>query len=313
MAPRYEHVVLIVNPVAGGGRGSRVLSAVLPAFSAHGIHPVVHVTANGNEPRHVARAAAEDGADLVVAVGGDGHAAAVAEGLVGSNAVFAVMPAGSADDYARTLGMPRRDVPAAVSAILDGPVEAVDVMRVRTSTGERTFLNVIGTGFDAAVAAAAERITVFRGSGRYVLAILRVLPRFSAASLELTIDGVPHRQRAMMIAIANGPAYGGGMRVAPQASLTSGELEICIVGETSKVQFMRAFPRVFRGTHVDHPAVTMLRGREIEIVADNPLEVIGDGERIGRLPATVRVLPAALSVVRSNGNLRGPRGVGEVD
>ncbi|MEX2546486.1 MAG: diacylglycerol kinase family lipid kinase, partial [Chloroflexota bacterium] len=118
-----------------------------------------------------------------------------------------------------------------------------------------------------------------------------------AAAFDLKIDGVSHGQRAMMIAIANGPAYGGGMRVAPAATLTSGELEICVIGEIGRVAFMRAFPRVFRGTHLTHPQVTMLRGREIEIDADRPFDLIGDGERIGRLPATVSVLPRALSVV----------------
>jgi diacylglycerol kinase (ATP) len=297
MAQRYRHVLLIVNPIAGGGRGGRAAEPALAAFREHGFDPRVHVTQSGSEPAEVARTAAEDGVELVVAVGGDGHAAAVAEGLVGSETAFAILPVGSADDYARTLGVPRRNVGEAVKAILGGQAKRVDVMLLRTTAGERIFLNVIGTGFDAAVAAAAESITVFRGAGRYVLAIMRVLPRFSAAGLELTIDGVPHKQRAMMIAIANGPAYGGGMRVAPAASLTSGELEICIVGEISKVEFMRAFPRVFRGTHINHPAVTMLRGREIAIDADRPLELIGDGERVGHVPAVVRILPAALLVV----------------
>lgn len=87
------------------------------------------------------------------------------------------------------------------------------------------------------------------------------------------------------------------MRIAPHAKLDSGWLEICIVGEVSKTQFIRAFPRVFRGSHVDHPGVTMLRGRTIAVDADRPLDLMGDGERIGRLPATVSVIPAALSVV----------------
>lgn len=292
-----RRVLLIVNPVSGGGRGARVLREAMPALREAGMNPEVSVTAAGHEPRELARKAADDGVDLVVAVGGDGHAAAVAEGLVGTRAALAVLPAGSANDYAQALRLPRRDVRAAVAAIVRGDTQRVDVIKVRLNDAERIFLNVVGTGFDAAVAATADRIPLLRGAGRYVLAIMRELPRFSAASLELSIDGVPHRQRAMMIALANGPAYGGGMRIAPQARLASGWLEICIVGEISKVEFMRAFPRVFRGTHTDHPAVTMLRGRTIDIDADRPLDLIGDGERIGRLPATVSVMPAALSVV----------------
>jgi diacylglycerol kinase (ATP) len=101
----------------------------------------------------------------------------------------------------------------------------------------------------------------------------------------------------MMVALANGTSYGGGMRVAPGANLTSGELEICVVGDMPKSEFLRAFPRVFRGTHVDHPQVTMLRGREVHIEADRPLRLIGDGEWCGSLPATVAIDPASLNVV----------------
>lgn len=292
-----RRIALIVNPTSGGGRSARVLRDALLILRQRGVDPAVRVTSSGDEVPTQARQAAADGAELVVAVGGDGHAAAVAEGLIGTTATFGLLPAGSANDYARTLHIPTRDVRMAIATILDGSATRVDAVRVRTARGERTFLNVVGTGFDAEVAAAAEQITVMRGAGRYVLAIMRVLPRFKAASFDLSIDGQPHRQRAMMIAVANGPAYGGGMRIAPAARLDSGWLEICIVGEVSKAEFIRTFPRVFRGTHVDHPQVTMLRGREVTIDADRPLDLIGDGERLGRLPATMSVLPAALSVV----------------
>jgi diacylglycerol kinase (ATP) len=290
--------VLIVNPVSGGGRGMRTLRQALPILRERGLDPVVHVARSGGEPTGIAREAVASGAELVIAIGGDGHLAAIGEGLAGTDTPMAVLPAGSANDYARTIGIPRRNVRAAVDAILTGETQRVDVLRVQPTNGpERIFLNVVGTGFDAAVAEAAERITVFRGAGRYVLAIMRVLPRYGASELRLTIDGQPHTQRAMMIAIAKGPAYGGGMRVAPGARLDSGELEVCVVGELSKLGFLRAFPRVFRGTHVTHPAVTMMRGKTIAMASDRPLQLVADGEKGGHLPATIAVVPGALTVV----------------
>jgi diacylglycerol kinase (ATP) len=296
---------LIVNPTSGGGRGWRVLGQAAPLLIKAGLQPEIVMCTNGDEPGVLARQAAEAGHNLVVAVGGDGQAAAVAAGLVGTDTTFALLPAGSANDYARTLGMPRGNVAGAVAAIAAGRTQRVDTVKVQVAGRERHFLNVVGTGFDAAVAGRAEKIPMFRGAGRYVLAIIAELPRFKAATITLDVDGATRDLRAMMVAIANGTSYGGGMRVAPSATLTSGQLEVCVVGEVSKPEFLRAFPRVFRGTHVTHPAVTMLTGREVRLSADRPLRLIGDGEWFGELPATVSVDPASLSVVVGPG-YRGP-------
>jgi diacylglycerol kinase (ATP) len=288
---------LIVNPTAGGGRGWRVVGQAAPLLRKAGLVPEVVMCTNGDEPGALARRAADGGHRLIVAVGGDGQAAAVAAGLVGSDTTFALLPAGSANDYARTIGMPRGDVAAAVEAIAAGRTARVDTVKVRLVDRERHFLNVVGTGVDAAVAGRAEKLPMFRGAGRYVLAIVAELPRFKAATIALEVDGAARELRAMMVAIANGVSYGGGMRIAPSADLSSGRLEVCVVGEVSKAEFLRTFPKVFRGTHVTHPAVTMLSGREVRISADRPLRLIGDGEWFGELPATVAVDPGSLRVV----------------
>ena len=176
-------------------------------------------------------------------------------------------------------------------------------MAVSSASATRIFLNVVGTGFDAVVAQTAGRMPFMRSGGRYVLAIVRELPRFKAATLKLTVDGQPQEVRAMMIAVANGHSYGGGMRIAPDAALDDGTLEICIIGEVSKPEFMRAFPRVFRGTHVTHRAVTMLKGRDVQIDADRQLPLVGDGELLHGLPTRVKVMPAALSIVFPPGKI----------
>ena len=105
----------------------------------------------------------------------------------------------------------------------------------------------------------------------------------------------------MMVTVANGSTYGGGMKVAPSAHLQSGWLDVCIIGELSRLGFLRAFPRVFAGSHVSHPAVTMLRAHEVNVEADRPLSILGDGEVIGVLPATFSIRPAVLTVVAAPG------------
>ena len=297
MAQFERNVVLVVNPSSGGGKGRKTLDRALPLFRERGVDPRVIVTRTGAEVTDVTREAVADDANLVVAVGGDGHLAAVGEALVGTGTPLALLPAGSANDYARNIGMPRKDLVAAIDALLAGTARSVDAIKVSNRITSRVFMNVVGTGFDAEVAQTAGRMPFLRGSGRYVLAIARELPRFKAATLRLTVDGQPHDLRAMMVAIANGHSYGGGMRIAPGAALDDGALDICIVGEVSKPQFVRAFPRVFRGTHVNHPAVTMLKGADIQIDAERQLPLVGDGELLRGLPARISVVPACLSVV----------------
>ena len=246
-------VVLIVNPQAGGGRARRVLPAALAQLQTGGCRPQVHFTANGREPATVAAQAAGGGASLVVAVGGDGHASAVAGGLLGSESALGLLPVGSANDYARTIGLDPADIDGAVRALLQPRLRRLDVVRVETAGEQRHILNVGGAGFDSVVAATAERIPVLRGAGRYVLAVVRELPRYRAADFQIELDGVSYHRRAMVVIVANGPTYGGGMRVAPAARLASGHFDVCIVAELSPLRFLLAFPRVFRGTHIDHP------------------------------------------------------------
>lgn len=312
-------VWLIVNPRAGAGRAAKVAANALPLFREAGIEPTVHICANGDEPAQMAARARADEADVVVAVGGDGLVAAVAEGLLGEGApgngsapaggsalangtALAVLPTGSANDYGRALGVRSLPIADQVALVVDPTARArVDVVRVETATGTRHILNVGGTGFDAVVAERAMRMTSLRGAPRYVAAMLAELPRFHSAQFTLTLDGTRHETRAMMVVVANGTTYGGGMRVAPSAHLQNGWLDVCVIGELSRLDFLRAFPLVFRGTHTDHPAVTMLRAREVSISSDRRFGVLGDGELLGQLPATFRVLAQALSVVAAPG------------
>lgn len=288
---------IVVNPRAGAGRGAKVLDRLLPLLGETGRAAKVHVCADGSEPTAVARQAAQSGAELVIAIGGDGHAAAVAEGLLGSDATLAVVPAGSANDYARSLGLRRLSLTELARLIVQRRAHRVDVMRVESASGVRHVLTVGGTGFDAVVAERAMRIRRLRGAPRYVAAMIAELPRFSGTDFTVELDGEAQQLPAMLLAMANGSTYGGGMRVAPAASLQSGLIDVCVVGRMSRLAFLRAFPSVFAGTHVDHPLVRMLRAQRVRVSAPEARTVLGDGELIGVLPAEFSVLPRALPVI----------------
>jgi diacylglycerol kinase (ATP) len=207
-----------------------------------------------------------------------------------------VLPAGTGDDFAKGIGSGKLD--AATKRLVDPTIREIDVVRVVAGATERYFVNVAGAGFDSDVNETANAMTTrLGGTGTYVVAVLRTLRTFTAANYEITVDAQTMTLPAMLAVVGNGASYGGGMKVLPAASVTDGLLDVCIVEELSRVAFLRAFPRVFRGTHVSHPKVRMLRGRTVKLEADRRIQVYADGERVGPLPAIFEVEPGALRAV----------------
>jgi diacylglycerol kinase (ATP) len=289
-------VVLVANPTAGGGRGRRMIPRAEAALAALGFEHRLVMTDDGAHPLRAAREAAGEGVPAVVALGGDGLVGSCAEGLVGTGTVLAVVPSGNGNDFAQSLGLHRKRPFLALECLRDERVRTVDAVRAEGPGWERHYVCVGGAGFDSEVNAYANTITRLHGSTRYVVAVLRTLARFRPAEFTVRVDGEEQRVLAMMVAVANGPQYGGGMRVCPEASLHDGLLDVCLVGAISKLRFVAVFPKVFRGTHVTHPAVTMLRGQKVEVEAARPFDLYGDGERLGPLPATFAAVAGALKV-----------------
>jgi diacylglycerol kinase (ATP) len=290
-------VAVVANPVAGGGRGRRLIPKVASVLRTLGVPHRVLVTEGPRDPERLARRAAEEGAAVVAALGGDGQAGACANGVVGTGAALALIPAGTGNDFARHLGLDRRDPLAATRLLAHPTTRRIDLVRVETPEAERFCLNVSGAGFDSEVNELANRIRLLRGTLRYVAAVVGTLARFAPGEFTVRVDGAARPFRGMMLAVGNGRSYGGGMLVCPDAACDDGLLDVCVIGELSRWEFLRAFPSVFRGRHVHHPSVTMLRGREVEVWADRPFQVYADGDRVGPLPARFSVVPGSLEVV----------------
>jgi diacylglycerol kinase (ATP) len=160
----------------------------------------------------------------------------------------------------------------------------------------RWFVGVLGAGFDAVVNERANGWARPRGRSRYILAMLRELPVFRPRRYTIDLDGQRLSTAAMLVAVANGPSYGGGMRVAPDARLDDGLLDVMVVEPLSRLRFLSIFPRVYAGTHVSDPRVSVRRGRRV--VLDAPgIVAYADGERITALPLTCEVVPAAVIVL----------------
>ncbi|SRR6266540_1756436 len=299
MAPR---VVVVVNPTSGRGRGARLVPKVREELAALGVEHEVVLSAGPQDPPRIAREAAEDGVEIVAALGGDGMAGMVGSALVGTRAALAVIPTGTGNDFAGFLGFKRKKPMSVLPSLVDPEIREIDAVRLQSGDRVEHFINVAGAGFDSEVNETANRMkTRVQGTAKYVAAVFSTLRRFKPAKFEITVDGQPHPLSAMLVAVGNGRSYGGGMKVCPDASLTDGQLEVCVVGAMGRGAFLRAFPRVFRGTHTTHPKVTMLRGARVEIAADRHFDVYADGEQSVPLPAAFEVLPKSLRVVMPKG------------
>lgn len=294
-------VVVVANPTSGRGKGARVIPLVEEVLHELQVDHRILTSLDGSEPERLAREAGEGGAGVVAALGGDGHVGAVANGIMGTGAALAVIPAGTGNDFARALGLDRKDPVAAARLLARPSTTTIDVVKVETPERERFYVNVGGTGFDSEVNEHANGVTFLKGTPKYIYSTFVTLVRFKAGRFEVSVDGDDRSLSGMLVAVGNGVSYGGGMKVTPEARFDDGLLDVCVLGEVPKTTFVATFPKVFSGRHVTHPAVTMLRGKRVEVSAERPFQVYGDGERIGSLPAVFEVVPAALPVVMPGG------------
>ena len=286
-----RRIALLVNPTSGKGRGARLLDPVAARLRAGGADVDVVVGRDADEAFDRIRDRVAQGVDGLVAVGGDGLVNLAVQVVAGTEVPLGVVPAGTGNDFARALGVALDDPVAAVDRIASGATRAVDLGRANG----RWFAGVLGSGFDSMVNERANRMTWPSGRARYNLAIVAELRVFRPVPFTLELDGEPWTTEAMLVAVGNGPSYGGGMRVCPDADLHDGLLDVTVLGPISKPEFLRVFPTVYKGTHVDHRAVTVRRARSVVLAAEG-VTAYADGERVSVLPVHCEAVPSALRV-----------------
>lgn len=292
-------IAVAINPTASFGRGRSVGPHAVDLLrdQGHLVHELVARDLDGLRADAAARLAS--GVDALAVVGGDGMVNLAVELTVGTGIPIGIVPSGTGNDVARELGIPLDDTEAAVQRMLDaldrGP-RVIDAARIDHGSGSRRFVGVLSAGFDAVVNERANRMRRPRGPSRYTIALLIELARLRPIDYRLVIDGVEHRERALLVSVGNSTSLGGGMRVTPAALLDDGLLDVMLVRPLSRFAFLRIFPRVFAGTHVTDPRVVMMRGRRIRIEAAG-IVAYADGERMAPLPIDVEVEPGALRVL----------------
>lgn len=288
-------VVVVANPTAGDGKAGRLIGKVNAILEQLGVDHEIRVSGSPEELEQLAHAAGEQGG-IVAVLGGDGSVNLAVNGLAGTSGTLAVLPAGTGDDFAKAIDVGKLE--DATRLLADPKTVDVDLIGVTAGVEQRRFINVAGAGFDSEVSDVAAGMRRRLGSrAHYAIATVKTLPRFVPARFHLDLDGSSIDVDAMLVVVGNSYAYGGGMKVLPQASIVDGALDICIVTAMSKAAFLRAFPKVYVGKHATHPNVMMLRGTDLKVEANRRVSVFADGEKVGSLPAVFTVLPKALPVV----------------
>lgn len=293
-----QPIGVVVNPKANRGRGQKSGEEVFNQLAKAGIEAIDLSGSDATQAAEKAQQAiSKQELSGVVAVGGDGTAQLAVNLCVPNQLPLGLIPAGSGNDQARELGIPRNSISAAVEHLvqhLETP-RRVDVMRVKTNTREFWSLGSISAGFDALCAQRANGLRWPKGPNSYVAAMLLELPKFEPIQYQLEADGQKRELKAMLCGVANVKNFGGGMKISPHSEISDGELEVFILHEVSRPKLLKIFPSVYSGGHISYPEVEIFKAKTISISNDG-FPMTCDGELIGPAPFRVQVHPGALQV-----------------
>lgn len=230
---------------------------------------------------------------VLIAFGGDGLVSLCLQKIVKSSIGFCVIPTGTGNDFARSLGTYRKPVRKVFENLLKREPTSMDVAVAQHQGNKRYFVQILSSGFDASVNQFANQITLPIGRIKYTLSMLLRLPRFKAVEFEITADSKKIKVKSMLVVVANGSTYGGGMRILPDASFHDGRLDLLYVDPVSKLTLLSIFPLVFKGWHLKHPAVHVISARNISIKGNT--NAYADGEYVSNLPLEISVIQDGLS------------------
>ncbi|WP_031106188.1 diacylglycerol/lipid kinase family protein [Streptomyces sp. NRRL S-146] len=292
-----SEITLFVNPTAGRGRGARAAQPAASALRAAGFSVRTVLGEDAADALVRARAAVEAGTAALIAVGGDGMAGLALRAVAGTRTPLGLVAVGTGNDFARALGLPG-DPEGVARVLLHGTPRAVDTIEVTSSVHAGTVvLGSVYAGVDALANLHANRSRLLRGSASYYAGALRAISTWRPVGYRITVDGQEHTCTGYTVVAANSSYYGSARRIAPEARLDDGLLDVVMIRDAPRRLFFALMKELDTGAHIHRPQVRVLRGREIRIEADRDLPYGADGEIEAALPVTARVLPGALRVL----------------
>ena len=282
---------LLCNPTSGGGRGGKIKEQVISHLQSKEIDFLDLSGVSADAAKMNLKALDLERISNLIVIGGDGLVHLAIQKLARSAVPLLIIPAGTGNDFARSLGLN-----------INQPLENLSLLNEMKSTGVdlglvagEYFAQILSTGFDSLVNERANQMRFIRGRMKYNVAIAQVLSTFKPRSYSFRVDEVHLESKAMLIAVSNGKSYGGGMMISPMSDLQDGYLDVMILGPVSRFEFLRVFPKVYSGSHINHPAVKFLKAKNVAISAN--AVAYADGERIGDLPIEVSIVEKCLRVL----------------
>ncbi|NIL75676.1 diacylglycerol kinase [Rhodococcus sp. B10] len=285
-------VTVLTNPVAGNGRAPAITEAVTTRLRERGLDVTTVVGRTPGDALDATRRIVRTGSDTVVVVGGDGMVNLALQAVATTSTALAVVPAGTGNDLARLLGVPHGDPAAAADIVARNSRRTMDLGRA----DNRWFATVLSSGFDSLVTERANRLRWPRGPLRYNLAMVLELTKLRPIPYSIELDDVTLDLEATLVTVGNGPTYGGGMAICPDARVDDGLLDVTVVRASSRTRLVRLSPTLYKGTHVELPEVDVHRSSHVRLTAPG-MVAYADGERFPPLPVRIGAVPRAVTVL----------------
>jgi diacylglycerol kinase (ATP) len=290
-------ILVVYNPHAGGGRARKLLPAIRQCLAEKSIDAEFALTEARGHAATLAEQSDLTPFDAVVSAGGDGTLFEVLNGYLRNpgahKPALGLIPNGTGNAFMKELGLRKSDWRRAIDIIAFGNTRNVDVGRMEAQGQTWYFLNIVGMGFIAEIAATAARLK-WLGNSAYTLAVLLRLPWLKAQTLSLEIDGKTVEREGVFVEIANSSYTGTSFLIAPKARLDDGLLDVVLLKRISRIGLLRLFRAVYDGSHIRHPQVEYLQARSISVTESNPGQLVPDGEIVGKSPARFECLPGAV-------------------
>ena len=285
--------LLVLNRQSGKGKIDKKLLEFTDLCKANKVVYQIIDENNAQQTENILRSKiGNHEVNAVIAFGGDGLVSLCLQSLADSSVGFSVVPTGTGNDFARSIGTLKKSIPQIFNSILNSDKVRVDLAVATNKKTKRYFMQVLSVGFDASVNEYANKMKWPKGKIKYTIAMLRLLPKAKNIDFIISYDGQILQSKSMLIAVANGSTYGGGMKILPNASYNDGSLDLLYVDPVSKFTLLSIFPRVFFGSHIKHPAVHILKASNYEL--NGVTNAYADGEYVGELPLQISVIKDGL-------------------